>query len=760
MSLQKASNSSANKIIINLIPVLVFFSGFCSLVYQVSWERIIKFSLGGDQVSSFVVTSSFLLGLGLGAFLFRKSFKNPLRGYAFIEFLISIFAFLSYYFFTELITYANQNIITIENIEYLRLNTTIISFILLIIPCILIGGTMPVFFDSFFRNIEFSNKKLGIIYGLNTLGACLGIASIPLIFFNNISIPNTLYIVGFINLIISISLFLLSAKKINSIDSYGVIRKLKISNFNINSYNNLDKQKSLLISFISGGTVLLMELVFFRLASTNWPSSSYNFPIIMMVFLFFLSIGSIYFSSITKESISKSKKLLSNLFIYSILSVILTIYIQNNFITNSIIEIILKYTLLVAPFAFFQGGIFPILLHLNTYHSENISKSTGSLYLVNSLGAFFIAGISQFILFKIIGLRGVVYFIICLYIISIFIIYINEFGLNKFKNRITLSLLALLVVISLDKKTWNKYTHLQDSNNITSAEGSTGTATITWHKKPLTNGIMGDVRINNHYNSALPNHPSHIEFEIFGLSAENKRKLLLLGLGGGGMLREVNDDDSVEEIRVIDWSNELKYILSSNRAKTLLKNVLNSKKVNLIEGDARQYVNIENSSSKDVIIDNLAYTYMSGASSVKSEEYYKQISRLINKDGIFILGINGRNSVHSKAVISGVLKNFKSVYSLNNVLIASNSCLECFFEQNSSLNETKICPINKSKFFNLFDEHINELPNLYSKLDAQKYLDKFIKHSNENFESITPIKDNFPIYEYYLCLDLINPKCR
>lgn len=87
--MNKTYNLTKNKTTINLIPVLVFFSGFCSLVYQVSWERIIKFSLGGDQVSSFIVTSSFLIGLGLGAFLFRRSFKNPLKAYAIIEFPIN-----------------------------------------------------------------------------------------------------------------------------------------------------------------------------------------------------------------------------------------------------------------------------------------------------------------------------------------------------------------------------------------------------------------------------------------------------------------------------------------------------------------------------------------------------------------------------------------------------------------------------------------------------------------------------------------------
>ncbi len=46
-----------------LIIFIVTISGFCSLVYQVAWDRIIRYNFGGDSVSSAIVTSTFLLGV-------------------------------------------------------------------------------------------------------------------------------------------------------------------------------------------------------------------------------------------------------------------------------------------------------------------------------------------------------------------------------------------------------------------------------------------------------------------------------------------------------------------------------------------------------------------------------------------------------------------------------------------------------------------------------------------------------------------------
>src|SRR3982750_3581640 len=52
------------------LPVLhaVFFvSGFCALVYQVAWQRMLGLFGGSDTVSATIVVGAFLFGLGVGS---------------------------------------------------------------------------------------------------------------------------------------------------------------------------------------------------------------------------------------------------------------------------------------------------------------------------------------------------------------------------------------------------------------------------------------------------------------------------------------------------------------------------------------------------------------------------------------------------------------------------------------------------------------------------------------------------------------------
>ena len=728
------------------IPLIVFFSGFCSLVYQVSWERIIKSNLGGDQISSFIVTSSFLIGLGFGAYIFRRRFVNPIKAYAVIEFFIACFAFLSYFVFTSLISYMNEVVLTLEHIAYLRVNTIFLSFLLLIPPCILIGGTLPVLFDSFLIEKNYSSKNIGFIYGLNTLGACVGISSIPIIFFNQINITNTLILVASFNLFISICLFLVHLKQKKESHNH---KSDFISNANKTPNVKKINYDLLILAFLSGGIAFLMEIVFFRIAATNWPSSAYNFPLILMIFLFFLGIGSLYFSKIVNNSEDRSKQILSTLFLSSVICIFSTIFIQAFYETTSIVSIVLKYLILVGPFAFFQGGIFPILLRLSSPIKKDLSNNTGIIYLINSIGAFTLVAFSQFILFDLIGIKGVIIFLISLSIVCLLIVYFKNLNSNFNKTKISGAFAILVLTIFISNDVWNVYRFNQNSIDLIGKEGSTGIATISWYDEIQPGGILADVKINGHYMSALPNHPSHVPFELFALSSNRKSNIIILGLGGGGMVRELNNDQNILKIQVVDWSNEISELLLNDRADILLEGALKSNKVNVISGDARQFINLSNSNSIDIIIDNLAYTYMSGATSVKSIEYYEQISRTLHDDAIFILSINGRDVSHAQSVIRSVNMNFKHTYYNNNLLISSNSSLDCFFDNDFAISEER-CPLNKLIFNDVFLQHTKELPKYISSLKLEDYINNFIKVNEDEFIDAQLIKDNSPILEYYL----------
>lgn len=80
-----------------LVALLVGVSGFCSLIYQVGWERAVRYSFGGDSVSAAIVTATFLLGLGVGAIAFGRWRRRPFTVFALVQVAIGAYAVASYH---------------------------------------------------------------------------------------------------------------------------------------------------------------------------------------------------------------------------------------------------------------------------------------------------------------------------------------------------------------------------------------------------------------------------------------------------------------------------------------------------------------------------------------------------------------------------------------------------------------------------------------------------------------------------------------
>src|SRR5262249_38243198 len=87
-----------------------------------------------------------------------------------------------------------------EHVEGLRPVVVIGCILLLLPPCTLIGGTLPLMFRCFIAPSPALGQRIGLFYGLNTLGASIGIFAVPLVFLNHLSLPQTLILVGSTNI--------------------------------------------------------------------------------------------------------------------------------------------------------------------------------------------------------------------------------------------------------------------------------------------------------------------------------------------------------------------------------------------------------------------------------------------------------------------------------------------------------------------------------------------------------------------------------
>ena len=102
-------------------------------------------------------------------------------------------------------------------------------------------------------------------------------------------------------------------------------------------------------------------------------------------------------------------------------------------------------------------------------------------------------------------------------------------------------------------------------------------------------------------------------------------------------------------------------------------------------------------------------------------------------------------------MISGVKQSFRHVYVFDNLLIGSNSSLECLFNEQLNLKlNVKNCPISKHEFHSVFKSHSEFLRSDVSKMNSTQYLNKFRIIETFDLNNAMPIEDNFPKYEYYI----------
>ena len=276
----------------------------------------------------------------------------------------------------------------------------------------------------------------------------------------------------------------------------------------------------LFLSVISGFITLAMELTLFRMAAVWWPSSAYNFPGILMPLLFALSLGSLLLTQSKKSERDRDYLGVSILFLLSSIGIFWAVFVRTYFPTpDSYQKYFFYYALLVFPYAFFQGGIFPILLRIASPYAKQLPNNTGLLYLFNSIGAFSGGIIFQFIIFPLFGTKVAVLSLVLTGMTVSALVFLKRLKEKKgaFNGLVPAIYLIIFLLLSMapfkiSKNRWNTFIYGMTTNVFESLEGVTGVVTIDWDKKKTGGGVY----VNGQYMSALPDHPKHVR--LAGLS--------------------------------------------------------------------------------------------------------------------------------------------------------------------------------------------------------------------------------------------------
>ena len=296
------------------------------------------------------------------------------------------------------------------------------------------------------------------------------------------------------------------------------------------------------------------------------------------------------------------------------------------------------YFVMAGPLVITMGGIFPIICSLSASSDRELPGRTGILYIVNSVGAFSGALLAQFLGFTWLGTPGVLTLLVLLGMAGAFFL---TTGVNSFRKLYAgLATVPVLLLGALFVSGgWSSYIHgpeVARGVTVSEIEGQTGIAAIAWESGER----QGKLFIGGQPMGLVPNEPKTIQQISAALTLPDRDKILVLGLGGSGYLRELVKDKSTLSIDVIDWSHELPQLLRTERAVNAFGDPLGDPRVKIHRGDARLAVNLLAAKQFDIVIDDLAYPTWVGATGIRSASFMANVARVLKPTGFYVLTTN------------------------------------------------------------------------------------------------------------------------
>jgi predicted membrane-bound spermidine synthase len=183
----------------NWIPVIFFLSGFAALLYQVIWQRALFIIFGINIESVTVVVTAFMLGLGIGSLIGGVISRNPncplLLVFGFVELGIGIYGFFSLFLFKWVGSFT---------LGMSFINTKLITFLLVLIPTLLMGSTLPLLVSHAVRISGNVGRSVGTLYFVNTVGSAIAAIMAALVLMRNLGQQGSVFFAAMLNLMIGL----------------------------------------------------------------------------------------------------------------------------------------------------------------------------------------------------------------------------------------------------------------------------------------------------------------------------------------------------------------------------------------------------------------------------------------------------------------------------------------------------------------------------------------------------------------------------
>lgn len=648
-----------------VISTLFFLSGATSLLYEVVWFKKLHLVFGVSIFAIGAVVTAFMLGLAIGsrwAASNRWIRKDPLIAYAWMEIGIALFALLfpmllrfteiSYLFLFRFLT---NNFLIQSIIRFLC------SFIILLPATFMMGVTLPALSQVVADDPERRARKVGWLYGINTLGGVAGIILAGFYALEHLGVQGSIYLGIIGNLIIGIGALALSRHQ--SYTNWKQINEKKEKDTTIKA---VEKTRTPLFTFaaiivmVTGLISMTSEIIWTRSLVFYIHNSTYAFSSVLVIYLSGIAIGAMLGALLVRYSknplhlliITLAMICMATLFsiiIYRNLPLVVKFLLGNsrvlpntysatpdnplgiveNWLTALMVILAQVSVVLFFPTVLF-GFIFPITLQLVRQSEDTTAGVVGRLYAANTIGCVVGTILGTFVLVTVFG-TGMSLLLLAWFPVPLIIFSIGKDFAGIKRKIILLSIFFIVMIIgsifSAPRNFYREMFEKRFGNVVWFSEGISETVAVcepTTGVKWLTfsdgRGASGSVSYKGGWLYA------HIPL----LLHPNPNSALVICFGTGNTLGAASRHQ-LERLDCVELSSEV--VKASHLFKETNHDVANNKNVNIIIEDGRNYL-LATDKLYDVITEEPPLIHTSGVINLYTKEFYELCSRRMTENGI------------------------------------------------------------------------------------------------------------------------------
>ncbi|GJM44587.1 MAG: spermidine synthase [Gemmatimonadota bacterium] len=408
---------------------IVFLSGACALVYEIVWTRVFTPVFGLSIHATTAVLCAFMAGLGLGSAA-APSILRRWRGsrwtlYVLLEIVIGIGALLVPFAaapITAIYLAATGDGDPTFLTSLLRFGLAMLAMAL---PTVAMGLTLPVLVHAF-RSIaaedRVSSRRVGLLYGANTLGAAVGCVLVGFVLLYHYGVLATTYATAATNLLLAglVAAFLARGGPVSAVADPAPVPAAGTAP---TSPDGAPRPGTILILYgLIGFTALAFELCWFRILVFYLQSATYSFSVMLTLYLLGLGAGSLVYSRFLEQrlqSASPARVLgavqvlialigAATLHVYQWIPALWTWMIGGLGADTWWIILLQKVVvaaLVILPTTFLYGISFPLVARLYKRGRAEDSRTVAFLYGANTLGAIAGTLVAGFVLFDTLGVQ-------------------------------------------------------------------------------------------------------------------------------------------------------------------------------------------------------------------------------------------------------------------------------------------------------------------------------------------------------------------